>query len=232
MKDNSKAGIRRQLESDYRAKQRAELRAMKAAISKLKRARGSKLGEARAVCSATVKAVRDASRERFALVVAKARALRDEERERARSSCRAGVVALDADEKRALDDAIRILANERHHQASLARWERSAKAREKPKRTGRETKSESDGAVIANLPAELHAVFRKVRKVIKASPRRSRTEAFLEWLEENPGEADAIRFELAEKELSAELRAESKRERARLSPPLRHLHRNDEEAPF
>jgi hypothetical protein len=59
----------------------------------------------------------------------------------------------------------------------------------------KERASESDDTVIADLEAhhpELVPVFRKIRAQIKASPRRSRTEAMLEWAEENPDEVASM----------------------------------------
>jgi hypothetical protein len=55
-------------------------------------------------------------------------------------------------------------------------------------------RTESDDEVRANLPPELVAVFEKVKRAIKAGPRRSRTEAFLEWVEANE---DQIAADLA-----------------------------------
>lgn len=52
--------------------------------------------------------------------------------------------------------------------------------------TSAESRAESDHAVRVNLPKELVIVFDKVRREIHGSPRRSRTEAFLEWAQENP----------------------------------------------
>jgi hypothetical protein len=45
---------------------------------------------------------------------------------------------------------------------------------------------------------------------VKGSPRRTRTEAFLEWVEENPGEVYAMQSEQADRDL-ARLVAEHER---------------------
>lgn len=76
----------------------------------------------------------------------------------------------------------------------------------KVRSTARERSAEDDDAVRSNLPAELVPVFDKVRKQIKGSPKRTRTEAFLEWAEENPDEIIAVQQANADKELRAMLK--------------------------
>lgn len=81
--------------------------------------------------------------------------------------------------------------------------------------TSRERRAESDDEVERNLPPELVAVFRRVRSSIKASPRKSRTEAFLQWAEENPDDVHAVLYEAAERDV-ARLVAEHERVAKRL----------------
>lgn len=52
--------------------------------------------------------------------------------------------------------------------------------------TYKERAQESDDAVRSNLPRELRGVFDRVRRHIKGSRHRTRTEAFLEWAQEHP----------------------------------------------
>lgn len=79
---------------------------------------------------------------------------------------------------------------------------RSVKARS----TARERGQEDDDAVRSNLPPELRPVFDKVRRSIKASGKRSRTEAFLDWAEENPDEILSVQQATADRELKALLK--------------------------
>lgn len=51
-----------------------------------------------------------------------------------------------------------------------------------------EKRLESDDEVRRNIAADLVCVFDAIKRHIKADVRRSRTEAFLQWCEENPGE--------------------------------------------
>jgi len=66
---------------------------------------------------------------------------------------------------------------------------------------GRERESESDDEVRRDIPPELVSVFNKVRRNIKGSDRRSRSEAFLEWAEENPAEIYAMQEQEAAREI-------------------------------
>ena len=52
-----------------------------------------------------------------------------------------------------------------------------------------------------DIPPELVGVFNKVRRNIKGSDRRSRSEAFLEWAEENPTEIYAMQEQEAAREI-------------------------------
>jgi hypothetical protein len=102
--------------------------------------------------------------------------------------------------------AQRTLREERKLQREVA----AADARGRSVRsTARERREESDDAVRSNLPADLVPVFELVKKKIKAGPRRSRTEAFLEWAEENPGEIVAVQQAQADAYLT-QLLAEEK----------------------
>ena len=65
----------------------------------------------------------------------------------------------------------------------------------------REREAESDDAVRRNLSPELANVFNKVRRHIKGSELRSRTEAFLQWAEENPDEIYAMQEQRAAREI-------------------------------
>lgn len=72
----------------------------------------------------------------------------------------------------------------------------------KARSSSSERRQESDDEVVRNLPAALVAVFNKVRRQVLGSPRRTRTEAFLEWVEENPGEVYALQERQAERDLA------------------------------
>ena len=55
-----------------------------------------------------------------------------------------------------------------------------------------EARRESDDKVRGNIPPELVPVFEKVKRQIKGSARISRTEAFLQYVEESPDDVQTI----------------------------------------
>jgi hypothetical protein len=92
-------------------------------------------------------------------------------------------------------------------------FEKQIAGYDRPKRlrsTSKERAQESDDAVRANLPPEMVRVFDAVRKHIKGGPRKTRTEAFFEWAEENPDEVWSMMQHQAERDLAA-LLAEQER---------------------
>jgi predicted nucleic acid-binding Zn-ribbon protein len=68
--------------------------------------------------------------------------------------------------------------------------------------TARERREESDDDVRRNLPHELVPVFNRVRNIIQAGPRMSRTEAFLEWVTDNEDEVHGILYDAVESDVA------------------------------
>jgi len=146
---------------------------------------------------AQTKAHRASERERINREIA-------ELRDAARGACATRRARVRATVKGAAELARR----ERDERTRLARElagleQRKAKQIASAERRGaaRERRRESDEDVIHNIDPGLVPVWRKVRKQIQGSPKRSRTEEFLHWVEENDAEIWAIR----EDEISTEL---------------------------
>jgi hypothetical protein len=97
------------------------------------------------------------------------------------------------------------------YQSEMPRIDRSNKARlrEHPHATHIERRSESDDEVRSNLPPNFVPLFERVKRGIKATPRMSRTEAFLHYAEENPDEV----FDVLEEGAAAMIRELEKKER-------------------
>jgi len=92
-------------------------------------------------------------------------------------------------------------------------FEQKMRAHERPRKlrsTTGERRQESDDEVRTNLQPDMVPVFNAVRKHIKGGLRKSRTEAFLQWAEENPGEVYDLMQHDADKYL-AQLLAEEAR---------------------
>ena len=89
------------------------------------------------------------------------------------------------------------LDREIEHQRMLAQRERK-----KIGTTHRERAAESDDAVRKNIAKGLIPVFDKVRSKIRGGPRRTRTEAFLEWVQEHPDQVLTLQAEVADRDVA------------------------------
>lgn len=112
---------------------------------------------------------------------------------------------------------------ERQSQKELRAIERSARrAQRKPQVSAREKRSESDDEVRGNISPELVPLFERVKRQIKSSARKSRTEAFLQYVEEHPDEAMAAiddKTEAVIRDLQRQDRTRRPLARAKLSAP-------------
>jgi hypothetical protein len=197
--------IKRQHRRDAKEKLahlRAELRAAR------ERRKGALRG-AKERCRAERIAARERARAMRLRVIEELKAAMGAERLAARQACSVRI-----GEARAIKNEIQRaraeLLAEKHYQADLRRIEQGNRKRrsEAPRVTGIERRSENDDEVRSNLPADLVALFERVKRGIKASPRMSRTEVFLQYAEEHPGEVlaaiddktDAVIRELEQRE--------------------------------
>jgi hypothetical protein len=99
---------------------------------------------------------------------------------RAEQAKAAGAVAITA-RQRELDE-------ERGFEQKMQRHEKPSRLRS----TAGERRAESDDEVRSNLHPTMVPVFDHVRRHIKGNARLSRTEAFLQWAEENPDEVISL----------------------------------------
>lgn len=116
---------------------------------------------------------------------------RDVKRQSARDKCRLERDAVRAEAQAKIDAAKAEAELERAFRRelqSMARGQRQpgpAKAKDRAARR-RERQGESDDEVRHNLPPELHHLWQQEKRRIKATPLRTRTEAFLDWVHEHP----------------------------------------------
>jgi hypothetical protein len=80
------------------------------------------------------------------------------------------------------------LAAENKYQRELRRIERGNRAKLKARPPAKVRRQETDEEVRGNIPPELAALFDRVKRSIRGSDRKSRTEAFLEYAEAHPDE--------------------------------------------
>ena len=185
--------LQRELAEHLREKDRAKLGLLRAQIRSARVDRRGLLTRARTSC----KTAREALQARQALERAELVDSHRSERVAGKTACETGKATAKREGLELEHGAKRTLKEERIYQRRIREAGRAPKVRA----TARERSEEDDDAVRSNLPAELVPVFEVVKKKIKGSARRSRTEAFLEWAEENPEEILAVQEVAAEKYL-------------------------------
>ncbi|MBK8997451.1 MAG: hypothetical protein IPM35_17115 [Myxococcales bacterium] len=209
-----KKRLRREIAAELRQKDRARLRELRDAIAKARARRRERMAQAVAFCRAGRVAVRERARERRQRALAELRAALDAERAAARATCAEKKAAVRSEGLKTLEHARQVLDAERVYQRELRAAESTHRQRSKAHRArAHERRAESDDEVRQNLPAELVPVFNRMRRHIKGTARRSRTEAFLHWAEENPGEVVAMQGDDIEREVSRLVKEHDKQER-------------------
>lgn len=167
------------IERDARKKRRSVLVELRERLKAARLARRAAIAGAKKTC----RDARAAARAKAAELEAQAKA----ERAKARGTCADGRES--ADVARASVKLSRAeLEGETKHQRDMRRIEIANKARSKSARKAREKRDESDDEVRQNIPSDLIPLFERVKRGIKGSARISRTEAFLQYAEENPSE--------------------------------------------
>lgn len=210
-------------ESELKKRDRARLRELGEMVKELRRAKPVRMRRIRELCREgrarareRVKLLREETR---AALAERVRALREAER----GSCETSKANARTELRSELSKAL----------AEKASWGRYVKTTYGRKsraggitaaRARRERMQESDDEVRRNLPPELVPVFERVKGQIKASPRRSRTEAFLHWVHDNQDDAHAIIYANADAELARYIA-----EQRRLERRLGGRYRDDED---
>jgi len=196
--------LKREIDRDLRQKARAKAKDLRAKVHEARVHKKERIRALAQMCRSERLTVRDRLREMRARVLQELRETARIEREAARKQCVLRGADASTECGTAIGRARAELVAERKYQDDLRRIERENRARKigPPRATRTERRSESDDEVLQNIPHELVALFHRVKRSIKASPRMSRTEAFLKYAEENPGEV----FEMIEAETERKLR--------------------------
>jgi len=170
----------RDIKRQHRREAKEKLAGLRAEIRAARERRKGALVSAKERCRAERIAARERVRALRLRVLEDLKATVRAERLAARQSC-----TVRLGEARGIKDEIQraraALLAERKYQADLRRIEAAhrQRRREAPGITRLERQGESDDEVRANVPPDLVALFERVKRSIKASPRMSRTEAFL-----------------------------------------------------
>ncbi len=229
---------RKQLERDMaaalKAKDRARLRDLRRRVAEARRGKRTKLREVKQLCRQQRRDLRvqgrdqrdraraeiAAHRARIVELRAQLRALPKairSARKAQASSCSTGQDDTRQALERELAQALGALAAERDDQRLQRLYKGRATLRTAPRSSRAERASESDDEVRNNLPHELVPVFDALRSKIRGNSRRSRTEAFLEYVHDHPGmvleigeqtlQRDLERLEQEERRFAREIRS-------------------------
>jgi hypothetical protein len=210
--------LRAQLKREQHAKEREALAHLRRRVTDLRIDRKRAVCKARTLCrterarikaatraaKAALRRAREELKRKRLELVRRARTLRD----RAAVLCTRRTERAKKLHALTLVELARARAEHRTVAAALRDLDRGGRLR---KTTAAERRGESDDAVRTNIPADLVSVFDRIRRHIVPKPGRSRTEAFLEWVEAHPDEVWAMHSERAAKELRALEREERQR---------------------
>jgi hypothetical protein len=192
----------RDIYREEKRKARVHLAELRAALKAARDKRKGALVDARTRCRAHRLEVRERLKAHRLQVIAELRATLHAERLTAREEC-----AVDLGKARAIKDEIESskakVDAERKYQRQMREIDRTHRDRVRThkKTSARERRQESDDLVRGNIAPELVPLFERIKRQITGSPRKTRTEEFLEWCEENPSEVVAILEEENEKKL-------------------------------
>ena len=184
-----KKALWRDIAREDRKKKRALMIELRAEVRAARTRRKQALFEAKERCRAERLAARERARTLRMRALAELREAMQAERMAARQTC-----TVRLGEARSIKDDIERarakVAAEKQYRRELRRIEAAnrQRRREHPHATYIEKRSESDDEVRMNISLDLVPLFERVKRGIKATPRISRTEAFLKYAEEHPDE--------------------------------------------
>lgn len=197
--------VQRRVDRRALAELREDLRIAKARRGAARKAQTERCRAARRRLTKRIRRKRDALR---AELNAEAKAARAIVRER----CQARQARIKASGATAVAKARAKVAEQKNLRRLVATVDsRNARKRERVSRTT--YRREADDEVRQNIPDDLIPVFNKVRRYIKGGPRKTRSEHFYQYVEENPGEVATIQGEIAELETARLIREIQKAER-------------------
>lgn len=216
-----KSELRRQIAREHRHAAREKLVSLRAQVKHAREKRKLALAHAKEQCRHDRAALRVRLNEKRALLIRKLKDIATRRRQLARETCTGSIKAARA-LKSEVARASAELAAERQYRRELraiARANREGIAAHRRAST-RERRHESDDEVLSNIPPDYVSLWKRVKSSIKASPRMTRTEAFMKYAEENPHELLESLDDVTERmvrELEQKERAAARH--ARSSPP-------------
>jgi hypothetical protein len=213
---------------------RGKVRELRESVRQARAALSARTRKVRAACRRYRRIARGRVRAWYRAELARLRQERDRRLAAVGDLCARKLAELREDQR--LAEAERRVADYRRIRSALvavrggARKDANALRREHRQRE-REVREESDDRVrgdVEGIDRALLVVWEAVKRNIVAGPRKSRTEAFFQWCEENPGEVIAIQAKagnVGARELVGELaRQEREHLDAQREGAIRRLH--------
>lgn len=203
--------LRKELSRSLKQKDREKLTQLQESLAQARATKRQRLRDVRDQCRADQRRISEAAMAKRAELSAAVRA----EREQAKGSCSLARGHARATGTEGVEKVKRVLGEERTEQRRLKLYEKPREAflGKRSKRAGiavaAERRTESDDEVRANLGPDMLPVFEKVKRSIHATPRMTRTEAFLQFVHDNPH----VVWEVHEKQAADELRRLEREER-------------------
>jgi hypothetical protein len=218
------------LSAHLREKDRAALQLLRARVKMARVERAQLLHTARMSCRTARAELVERQRAERAAFVARQRLERADER----STCESGKQSARSRGDEGKQQARRELVAER---ASQRLGRAIAKKQAKPRSSARERQQEDDEAVRNNLPDTLRAAWDRHKRNIRGNDNKSRTEAFLEWAEENADELVYEQAQQSDREIRALLKQQKEANRTvrnarRYKLPPEELEKLLAEVPF
>lgn len=201
-----KKQIIREMARDAETAYRQKLDDLRRAIEEKRAATRARIKEQQTACDASYQDVKAKADQAWKEAVALATEARRQAKGAKKLKCKIERDELREQGKAEKAHLVEMRDAERAYHAELRKIESSNRKRDKsrPKATAAERRSESDDEVEQNIDPDLIALWRRVRRGIKGTDRKSRTEAFHEYVEEHPDEAYAAREQAAEEALARE----------------------------
>lgn len=213
---SQKRQVASELRRDLKRKDQERLAALRGAIRDAKSAKKQRLADVRGMCRSN----RERLREKEAQLRAELRERIAAERIAARTSCSTNRATARTQGQANIARAVSAFTTARADVKRERIWDPSRDPLMAKKKRGRSAaarevavrRTESDDEVRNNLPPDLIPVFEAVKRGIREGARRSRTEAFLEWVHDHPGRV----WEIMEQQAAADLER-MEREESRLA---------------
>jgi hypothetical protein len=212
-----RAELLRAVERERKKKNRARVLELRAEVRKLRHER-----------AAMIRAALKACRARRPPTTKQMVSWHREAQKRARGACAADFASARAMRGK-VERARGELLAEKKYQRELRRIEAGNRSKLKARPPAKVRSQETDQEVLGNIPPELAALFQRVKRSIRGSDRKSRTEAFLEYAESHPDEewqaledrTDEVIRELERRQAMANPKKKKKHKRASKKNPPR-----------